>query len=272
MQQFPLPDYRIKLGFTILAGMLLFACIAPLLSEHTYQATQLSMKNLPPGRSFWLGTDELGRDLLVRTAWGARISLLIGFTATFLDLLIGVFFGALAGWIGGKTGDWMMRVADILYAIPYLLVVILLTVVMGQGIGSIIIALVITGWINMARMARGQVLHLKQMDYVRAATALGASRYRLIVYHVLPNAIGPIMVTTTLTIPSAIFTEAFLSFLGLGIPAPLASLGTMIHDGLPALRYYPWRLFVPAICLSITLLSFQLLGEGLKDLVDRRGR
>lgn len=265
-------DYRIKLGLFLLAGMLVFAWITPLLSDHTYQATQLSLKNLSPSSMFWLGTDELGRDLLVRTAWGARISLLIGFTATFLDLIIGVFVGALAGWIGGKTGEWMMRAVDILYAIPYLLVVILLTVVMGQGIGSLIIALAITGWINMARMARGQVLHLKQMDYVRAATALGASRYRLIVRHILPNAMGPIMVTTTLTIPSAIFTEAFLSFLGLGIPAPLASLGTMIHDGLPALRYYPWRLFVPAICLSVTLLSFQLLGEGLKDLVDRRDR
>jgi oligopeptide transport system permease protein len=166
----------------------------------------------------------------------------------------------------------MMRVADILYTIPYLIVVILLMVIIGPGITTIIIALTITGWINMARIVRSQILQIKQQDYVNAAFALGASRKRILLRHLIPNAMGPIIVTLTLTIPSAIFAEAFLSFLGLGVQAPIASWGTMANDGLPALRYYPWRLFFPAIFISLTMLSFNLLGDGLRDAFDPRLR
>lgn len=259
-------------GLITLTVLLLFAIFAPLFSSHTYYETQLYLKNEPPSSSYWFGTDELGRDLFTRCWWGARISLFVGITASLIDLFIGVMFGALAGFMGGKTEEWMMRIADILYSIPYLLVVILLMVVIGPGIFTIILALTLTGWINMARIVRSQILQLKQLDYVKAAVALGASRKRLLLRHLIPNAMGPIIVTVTLTIPSAIFAEAFLSFLGLGVQAPIASWGTMANDGLSALRYYPWRLFFPAIFISLTMLSFNLLGDGLRDAFDPRLR
>ena len=163
-----------------------------------------------------------------------------------------------------------MRFADILYAIPYLLVVILLMVVIGSGISTIILALTMTGWINMARIVRSQVLQIKRQDFVLAAVALGASKRRILLRHLIPNAMGAILVTLTLTIPAAIFAEAFLSFLGLGVQAPIASLGTMANDGLAALRYYPWRLFFPAGLISLTMLSFNVLGDGLRDALDPR--
>jgi len=257
-------------GLIALTILLFMAIIGPFISHYTYYETQLALKNESPSATFWFGTDELGRDLFTRCWWGARISLFVGITASLVDLVLGVFFGAIAGMLGGKTEEWMMRFADVLYAIPYLLVVILLMVVIGSGIMTIILALTITGWINMARIVRSQILQIKQQDYVRAAFALGASRRRVLLRHLIPNAMGPIIVTLTLTIPSAIFAEAFLSFLGLGVQAPIASWGTMANDGLPALRYYPWRLFFPAAFISLTMLSFNLLGDGLRDAFDPR--
>lgn len=257
-------------GLITLTVLIFMAIVGPWLSHYTYYETQLALKNEPPSATFWFGSDELGRDLFTRCWWGARISLFVGITASLVDLVIGVFFGAIAGLIGGKTEEWMMRFADVLYTIPYLLVVILLMVVIGSGILTIIIALTMTGWINMARIVRSQILQIKQQDYVRAAFALGASRRRVLLQHLIPNAMGPIIVTLTLTIPSAIFAEAFLSFLGLGVQAPIASWGTMANDGLPALRYYPWRLFFPATFISLTMLSFNLLGDGLRDAFDPR--
>ncbi|MBS0650480.1 MAG: ABC transporter permease [Verrucomicrobia bacterium] len=259
-------------GLITLSILLTLAIFAPMFSHHTYYETQLHLKNEPPNSTFWFGTDELGRDLFTRCWWGARISLFVGITASLIDLAIGVMFGAFAGFVGGKMEEWMMRIADILYAIPYLLVVILLMVIIGPGIFTIILALTLTGWINMARIVRSQILQLKQLDYVKAATALGASRKRILLCHLIPNAMGPIIVTVTLTIPSAIFAEAFLSFLGLGVQAPIASWGTMANDGLSALRYYPWRLFFPATFISLTMLSFNLLGDGLRDAFDPRLR
>lgn len=259
-------------GLITLAVLLFMAIIGPWISPYTYYETQLALKNEPPSAQFWFGTDELGRDLFTRCWWGARISLFVGITASLVDLVFGVLFGAVAGLLGGKTEEWMMRVADVLYAIPYLLVVILLMVIIGPGIATIILALTITGWINMARIVRSQILQIKQQDYVRAAFALGASRRRVLLRHLIPNAMGPIIVTLTLTIPSAIFAEAFLSFLGLGVQAPIASWGTMANDGLPALRYFPWRLFFPAAFISLTMLSFNLLGDGLRDAFDPRLR
>jgi oligopeptide transport system permease protein len=259
-------------GLISLFLLLIMAIIGPLISHYTYYETQLPLKNEAPSSTFWFGTDELGRDLFTRCWWGARISLFVGITASLVDLIIGVLFGAISGLLGGKAEEWMMRIADVLYAIPYLLVVILLMVIIGPGIITIIIALTITGWINMARIVRSQILQIKQQDYVHAAFALGASRRRVLLRHLIPNAMGPIIVTLTLTIPSAIFAEAFLSFLGLGVQAPIASWGTMANDGLPALRYYPWRLFFPAVFISLTMLSFNLLGDGLRDAFDPRLR
>lgn len=259
-------------GLISLMILLVMAIIGPFLSHYTYYETQLHLKNEAPSSTFWFGTDELGRDLFTRCWWGARISLFVGITASLVDLVIGVLYGAIAALLGNKTEEWMMRFADVLYAIPYLLVVILLMVIIGSGLATIILALTITGWINMARIVRSQILQIKQQDYVKAAFALGASRRRVLLRHLIPNAMGPIIVTLTLTIPSAIFAEAFLSFLGLGVQAPIASWGTMANDGLSALRYYPWRLFFPAAFISLTMLSFNLLGDGLRDAFDPRLR
>lgn len=248
------------------------ALFGPMISGYAYYDIHLELKNTPPCSQFWFGSDELGRDLFTRACWGARISLFIGFAAASLDLAIGVFWGSVAAFAGGKTEEAMMRICDILYAIPYLLVVILLTVIRGSGIGTILIAMTCTGWINMARITRGQILQIKQLDYITAAQAIGASAPRILLRHLIPNAMGPIVASVTLTVPTAIFTEAFLSFLGLGIQAPAASWGVMVNDGLSAMRYYPWRLLFPSAMITLTMLSFNLLGNALRDALDPRLR
>lgn len=269
---------RLKLNPTAVAGLsalfllAIFAIFAPFTTPHTYYETNLALKNSSPSLKYWFGTDDLGRDMFARTACGARISLFVGVCAATIDVLIGIVWGGVAALAGGRLDNFMMRTADILYAIPYLLVVIMLMVVMGSGLIPILIALTMTGWIGMARIVRGQLLQLKEQEYILAAIALGASKRRILFKHLLPNAMGTIIVTMTFTIPIAIFTEAFLSFLGLGVQAPIASWGTMANDGLPALRYYPWRLFFPAIFISITMLAFNLLGDGLRDAVDPKLR
>jgi oligopeptide transport system permease protein len=259
-------------GLTILIIMIGCAIIVPFFSPHTYYETHLALKNNAPCASFWFGTDELGRDLFTRIWWGARISLFVGITAAIIDMAIGVFYGAFAGMVGGKLEEFMMRLTDILHSLPHLLIVILLMVIMKPGVATILIALTITGWINMARIVRAQILQIKQNDFVMAAYMLGASRWRVLFRHLIPNSIGSIITTMTLTIPAAIFTEAFLSFLGLGVQAPIASWGTMASDGLSALRYYPWRLFFPAGFISITMLALNLLGDGIRDAFDPRLR
>ena len=260
------------LSLLSLALLFSFALFGPFLSKYAYYDIHLEMKNTAPCAQFWFGTDELGRDLFTRTCWGARISLFIGIAAATIDLFLGVFWGSIAAFAGGKTEEAMMRFCDILYAIPYLLVVILLTVIRGSGIGTILIAMTCTGWINMARIVRGQILQIKQMDYITAAYAIGASAPRILLRHLIPNAMGPIIASMTLTIPTAIFTEAFLSFLGLGIQAPSASWGVMVNDGLSAMCYYPWRIFFPSIMITWTMLSFNLLGNALRDALDPRLR
>jgi oligopeptide transport system permease protein len=262
----------VMVGFWILICLIVFAIIGPWITKYTYYELHLPQKNLPPSCDFWFGTDELGRDIFTRIWWGARISLYVGFTAALVDMVVGVFIGSCAGWFGGKTDECLMRLADILYSIPYLLIVILLMVVVGPGLLSIILALTLTGWVPMARIVRGQILQLKRLDYAEAAYALGASSSRILFLHLLPNAMGSIITTMTFTIPTAIFAEAFLSFLGLGIQAPIASWGTMASDGLPALSYYPWRIFFPAAFISLTMLCFNLVGDGLRDAFDPRLR
>lgn len=256
----------------LLAGLLIFSISAPWFSPYTYYDTHLELKNLPPNSSFWFGTDDLGRDMFTRIWYGARISLFVGISAAFIDLIIGVLWGGCAAFFGGKLDEILMRIADIMYAIPYLLKVILFMVIIGPGLVTIVLAMSLTGWINMARIVRGQILQLKEQEFVLAALALGASKWRILLRHLIPNAIGPIIVTVTLTIPTAIFTEAFLSFLGLGVQVPIASWGTMANDGLAALKYYPWRLFFPATFISATMLAFNLVGDGLRDALDPRLR
>ena len=272
----PLNIFRRKLkanrpalfGLAILLLLLIMAIIGPALSPYTYYQTHLPLKNQPPSLTFWFGTDELGRDLFVRCWWGARISLFVGLAASLIDVIIGIFYGSIAGLLGGKVDEGLMRLTDILYCIPHLLIVIAFMAAIGPGLPTIIFALTFTGWANMARIVRGQIIHLKQQDFITASKALGASPYRILYRYLLPNAFGPIIATLSLTIPAAIFTEAFLSFLGLGVQAPAASLGAMANDGLTALRYYPWRLFFPAALISLTILSFNLVGESVRDILD----
>lgn len=254
----------VRIGTFLFLPILFLLLFGPTLSGYTYEGQQLAFKNHPPSFQFWFGTDDLGRDIFTRICYGARISLAVGLLAAFIDLIVGILWGGIAGLLGGRCDEAMMRCADTLYSLPYLLVVILLTVLLGNGLFSITIAITLTGWITMARIVRGQILSLKEVDFAMAARALGASPSRLLFRHLLPNAQGPILAVLTLTIPSAIFSEAFLSFIGLGIQAPLASWGTMANEGLPAMQFYPWRLFFPALFISLTMLSFNLLGEGVK--------
>lgn len=258
-------------GVIILLIIALMAIFVPMLSQYSFR-DQLGVYNHKPTSEFWFGTDDLGRDMFVRVWYGARISLFIGITAALIDLIIGVLWGSIAGLFGGRVDDIMMRIVDILSAIPYLLVVIILLVVMEQGLVPMIIALSLTGWVNMARIVRGEVLSIKNREFVLAARTLGANTWHLIMRHIVPNALGAILVTMTLTIPSAIFTESFLSFLGLGVTQPVASWGTMASEGVSALSMYPWRIFFPAFFISLTIFAFNAIGDGLRDALDPKLR
>lgn len=261
-------------GLIIIFLLSLMAVIGPHLLPYTYYEQNLeSGKNLAPSAEHWFGTDELGRDVFVRTWHGARISLIIGVTAGLIDLIIGVIYGGIAGYRGGRVDEVMMRIVDVLWGLPYLLVVILLLVVLKPGLWTIIIALTVTGWLNMARLVRGQVMQLKEQEFVLCARTLGANTKRLLFKHLIPNAIGPILVMLTFTIPNAIFAEAFLSFLGLGVQAPVASLGTMIESALiVVLSEEWWRLIFPAGVISLILLAFNVFGDGLRDALDPKMR
>lgn len=256
----------------ILSTLILMAILVPFISPYTYYDIDLNSKNLAPSIEHWFGTDDLGRDIFTRIWYGARISLFVGIAAAVIDLIIGVLWGGIAALSGGNTDEIMMRIVDVMSSIPSLLVIICLMVVIGPGLHTIILAISFFGWITMARVVRAQILQLKGQGYVLAARSLGAGYWRVLFRHLLPNAYGPILVTLTLTVPSAIFTEAFLSYLGLGVQAPIASWGTMANEGLPALEYYPWRLFFPAAFISMTMLSFNLIGDGLSDAFGRASR
>lgn len=259
-------------GLIILFFLFIMAIIGPHLNGHTYFDTHLELKNLPPSLKFWFGTDELGRDVFTRTWFGARISLTIGISASLIDVIIGMIYGAICALSTKIIDEAMMRICDILATVPYLLSVILLMVFIGPGIATILIALTLTGWINMARIVRAQILSLKTMPFIDAAKVMGAGKARIIFKHLLPNCLGSIITTLTITIPLAIFTEAFLSFLGLGIQAPVSSWGVMVNDGLYALKYYPWRLFFPSFMISLTMLAFNLVGDGIRDAFDPRSQ
>lgn len=223
-------------------------------------------------KTYILGTDNLGRDMFIRILHGGRISLIVGFVAAFVNFIIGVLYGGIAGYVGGKTDNIMMRIVDVISAIPTLLYVILLMVVLGNGMLPIIIALSITYWLSMARLVRGQVLGLKEQEFVLAAQSLGAKTSRIMFRHLIPNMMGPIMVSATMQIPSAIFTEAFLSFVGLGVSAPQASWGSLCNDALLTYMTYPYQLFLPAFAISITILAFNLFSDGLRDALDPKQR
>lgn len=223
-------------------------------------------------KTYILGTDNLGRDMFVRVLHGGRISFIVGFVAAFVNFIIGVLYGGISGYVGGKADLIMMRIVDVISAIPTLLYVILLMVVLGNGMLPIIIALSITYWLGMARLVRGQVLGLKEQEFILAAQSLGAKTDRIMLRHLIPNMMGPIMVSATMQIPSAIFTEAFLSFVGLGVSAPQASWGSLCNDALLTYMTYPYQLFIPALAISVTILAFNLFSDGLRDALDPKQR
>jgi len=259
-------------GLWVIVAITLIAIFGPMFSPYSYSDQSLFDQNMYISREHWLGTDDLGRDLLTRIMYGARISLTVGFVASFINLTVGVVYGGISGYYGGQVDNVMMRIVEILSGIPLLLYVILLMVVLRPGLQNILIALGLVYWLGMARIVRGQILSLKEQDYVLAARTIGADNSRIIYKHLIPNAMGPIIVTATLNIPQAIFTEAFLSFIGLGVNAPMASWGVLANDALPSFRTYPWQLFFPAIAISITMLAFNFLGDGLRDALDPKQR
>ncbi len=260
-------------GLIVIAILVLLAIIGPYLNGFTYTEQNFSKKNMPPNRTHWFGTDSLGRDIFTRSWYGARISLFIGIMAAVIDLAVGVLYGGISGLKGGKTDNMMMRFAEILYSIPYLLVAILLMVVLPRGVFTVILAISLTGWLRMARLVRGQVLQLKEMEYVQAARVMGANTKWILNKHMIPNAMGSILVNMTLSVPSAIFAEATLSFLGLGVQAPMSSWGSMANDALSAFIVgNTYQLFIPALLISLTMFAFNVLGDGLRDALDPRLR
>lgn len=237
-----------------------------------YDDIALKDKYTVRNKTFLIGTDYLGRDLFIRIVYGARISLTIGLVAAIINFVVGVFYGGISGYIGGKTDNIMMRIVDTIDSIPMTLYVILIMVIVGSGLKSIILALGLTFWVKMARIVRGQVLSLKRQEFVKAAIVVGADTKRIIIKHLIPNMMGPIMVAIAMQIPSAIFTEAFLSFIGLGVSAPQASWGTLANDALAGIYVYPYQMFFPALAISITILSLNLFSDGLRDAFDPKLR
>jgi oligopeptide transport system permease protein len=259
---------RLAVGGAAVLAVLAVACaVGPVFSQ-SYQEQNLDLGATAPSWSHLLGTDWLGRDLLARTLYGGRISIMVGLVATFVALAIGVTYGAVAGFFGGKIDSFMMRVVDILYALPFAIFVILLMVVFGRNIFLLFLAIGAVEWLTMARIVRGQVMSVKRMEFIEAARALGLGRRRIIFRHIIPNVLGPVIVYTTLTIPAVMLLEAFLSFLGLGVQAPMSSWGVLIKDGADKMEEFWWLLVFPGAFFSLTLLSLNFLGDGLRDALD----
>ena len=259
-------------GLAVIVAVILFAVLAPILSQYEYDEMDFNFSNDSPSLTHWFGCDMFGRDLFVRVAYGARISLAVGFIASFISLFIGVVYGGVSGYKGGRIDDIMMRVVDVIYSVPAMIYVILLMVVVGPGLKSIFITLGISYWAPMARMVRAEVMRIKSEEFVIAARVTGASPSRILFRHIIPNAMGAVLVTLTFSVPGAIFTEAFLSFVGLGVSAPMASWGVLCSESVPAMAIYPWQLFFPAVAISVTILAFNFLGDGLRDALDPKLR
>jgi oligopeptide transport system permease protein len=258
-------------GGIVLVVMVVLVLLTPWIAPYGYEAQNLDLGATPPSAAHWLGTDIFGRDLLTQILYGGRISLAVGFIATAVALVIGVTWGAVAGYVGGRVDSMMMRFVDILYALPFMIFIILLMVVFGRNILLLFLAIGAVEWLTMARIMRTQVQSLRQQEFVEAAVSLGLAPAAIIFRHIIPNAIGPIIVYTTLTIPSVMLLEAFLSFLGLGIQPPQTSWGLLISYGAETMEEYPWLLIFPGAALTITLFSLNFLGDGLRDALDVRG-
>ena len=255
-------------GGFILILLIICAALAPWIAPYSYSYQNLSLGASPPSADHLLGTDVLGRDLLSRILYGARISLLVGFVATGVALIIGVSWGIIAGYIGGRVDSIMMRIVDILYGLPFIIFIILLMVIFGRNLWLLFGAIGAVEWLTMARIVRGQVIGLKNQEFVMAAKAMGVSNLSMFRRHLLPNILGPIAVYATLTIPQVMLLESFLSFLGLGIQPPMSSWGTLIKDGVESMEEFSWLLIYPGITFTITLFALNFFGDGLRDALD----
>ena len=256
------------IGMVYLIFMVIICLLTPWIAPYGYEEQNLRLGAVPPNAEHWLGTDTFGRDMLTRILHGGRLSLLVGFIATAVALVIGVTYGAIAGYAGGKTDNVMMRLVDIFYALPYMIFIILLMVVFGRNLLLLFLAIGAVEWLVMARIVRGQIQSLRQQEYVEAAMSLGLSPAAIIIKHLIPNALGPVIVYTTLTIPNVMLLEAFLSFLGLGIQPPQSSWGVLISYGVETMEEYPWLLIFPGLALTLTLFALNFLGDGLRDALD----
>jgi len=255
-------------GGMILLVLIFLAIFAPWIAPHSYSYQNLELGAQPPSSEFLLGTDTLGRDLFSRILYGARVSLLVGFVATSVALVIGVSWGIVAGYFGGRIDSVMMRIVDVLYGLPFIIFIILLMVIFGRNIWLLFGAIGAVEWLTMARIVRGQVLTVKTQEYVLAAQAMGVSNIQMFRKHIYPNILGPIAVYATLTIPQVMLLEAFLSFLGLGIQPPMSSWGTLIRYGVESMEEYSWLLIYPGLTFTITLFALNFFGDGLRDALD----
>ncbi len=259
-------------SFVFIVLMVLAAIFIPMLSPYTYDAQDMMCRNSGSTWAHPFGTDKFGRDILVRVMYGARISLSVGFAAAILNLIIGVAYGGICGYVGGKVDMILMRIVDILYSVPTLLYVILIMLIFGSNIFSVLLAISISSWVGMARQVRAQVMSLKEQEFAQAAFVIGASKSHILFKHLVINCMGPIIVNTTLMVPSAIFTEAFLAFVGIGISIPMASWGTMANDARAQMMLYPMQMVWPVLAICLTMLCLHFIGDGLSDALDPRKR
>ena len=262
------------ISLCLLLLITLTCIVGPWLLPHAFDSADWDAMSLPPSLQNWhfFGTDEAGRDLLVRSLVGGRISLMVGFLATLSSVTLGIVWGATAGFMGGKVDAFMMRVVDMMYAVPYLLIAILMVTILGREFYLVVLTITVFSWMDMARVVRGQTLSLRSKEFIEAARALGVPTRRIIARHIVPNLLGVVVIYTTVTVPGVILTESVLSFLGLGIQEPMTSWGVLIHDGAAVMEVSVWMLLFPAGLLSVTLYCFNYIGDGLRDALDPKDR
>lgn len=267
---------RLKRNRLAMAGLIVLVLVGatvvvgPWMVSHSYETQDTALGATAPNWNNWLGTDPLGRDLLSRMLYGGRVSLLVGLAATAVSLLIGVLYGAASGYLGGRADALMMRLVDILYALPFTVFVIILMVFFGRNFLFLFLAIGAVEWLTMARIVRGQVLTLRRREFVEAAVVMGLPMGRILLFHIIPNTLGPVIIYATLTVPSVMLLEAFLSFLGLGVQPPMSSWGLLIKEGVDVMEEYPWLLLFPSVAFSMTLFALNALGDGLRDALDPR--
>ena len=263
-------SFKISSGFLFI--IFLVSLLAPWVAPYSYQEQDTLNILAFPGMDHFLGTDRLGRDLLSRMIYGARVSLFVGVFSTLIALVIGTVYGTISAYVGGKTDNLMMRVVDVVFALPDLLMIILITVLMGRGVTGVFIALTMVSWVTIARLVRGEVLRIKEYPFILAAKALGASHFRIMLREIFPNILGILVVTLSFRIPVAILAESTLSFIGLGIAPPASSWGTLASDGWTAIKFYPHLILFPSLAIFFTILSFNFMGEGLREYLDPRAQ